>query len=368
MRRMLVRATSLLLQAALVLGLVAALPAAPVQAQEQLPDLAALPPDHISMEVTAEGRHLLRFTAKLANVGSGPLHVRGQVKPDGSTLAVQEIRDAQGATLRSETVSAIIFHPHHEHWHAGDVAAYSLRSGSPAGPVVAQNGKISYCFVDDEPLPEYTGPRVPSAYWNCKTHTMGVSPGWVDIYKADLYDQWIDVTGIPDGLYYLVIEADPGNLYIEADDQSRANNTAWARIELSQGGTRVRVVTATQIQVMLDGKPVPDPARLVDGLAFAHVRLSEKLGGRVDWTGRAVGINSAQGRLELIPGSTTAYLNGQPVTLPAAPFMDEDRVFAPVDVLLVNDATAHRDGTRLHISRPKPIYTCPPGLSVRALR
>lgn len=306
-------------------------------AGELLPDIKTLPPTEISLEISETGRHLLRFTQAFTNLGPGVLRVRG-VLPEGEeevAKGYQEILDEEGNVVRSLPIPSVIFHPHHKHWHAGDIAAYQLRLGSPWGPLVAQNGKISYCLVDQEPSPDYTGKYHPPTYVNCETATQGISPGWVDTYTADLHDQWVDVTGVGDGVYYLVVHGDPERVYTEADDGDRANNTAWARVELFDGGRQVRVMAEEEILLRVNGERLDLPAypRLVSGRAVAHVRLAEHLGARVEWDGTKVIITRAGKRLEITPGRSGALVDGRPVAMGAEALMEEGRVLVPVRFL-----------------------------------
>lgn len=73
--------------------------------------------------------------------------------------------------------------------------------------------------------------------------TMGISVGWGDTYGARLAYQWIDVTGVAAGTYWLVATADKANLYLESSD---ANNCSWARIRLGSGGATVTTLERGQ--------------------------------------------------------------------------------------------------------------------------
>ena len=43
---------------------------------------------------------------------------------------------------------------------------------------------------------------------NCR-YPQGVSPGWVEEYPWDIEGQYVDITGLPEGAYFLVVTADP---------------------------------------------------------------------------------------------------------------------------------------------------------------
>jgi hypothetical protein len=322
------------LVAAALLAMTTLTPAT-ARADERLPDLKALPPYDIAMEVTADGRHLLRFSQAFANIGAGPILVRGKLAPDGSMPGYQEIVDEAGNVVRTHRVADVVFHPDHKHWHAGDIASYELRRGGPTGPVVAKNGKVSYCLVDDHQAPEYTGKYYPPQFLNCREPYFGLTAGWVDLYEADLPDQWVDVTGVPDGIYYLVVTGDPHDVYLEADDATRANNRVWVKLELLDQGRQVRVMAPDEIVVAVNGErpALPVYSRMKDGYAMAHVRLAQAMGAKVVWTGTKVIVTAGYRRMDITPGQRTALVNGREVQLPVAAFMDEGRVLVPVRFL-----------------------------------
>jgi hypothetical protein len=58
---------------------------------------------------------------------------------------------------------------------------------------------------------------------------LGISVGWADVYARNLSGQWIDVTGLADGQYWLESEIDPFNLLDETDD---TNNITRVLVDL----------------------------------------------------------------------------------------------------------------------------------------
>jgi hypothetical protein len=305
-------------------------------AGDLLPDIVALPPSEIALEIAENGRHLLRFTQQFANAGPGPLQIHGvPTAEEGVMQGYQELLDGDGNVGRSLPISSIIFHPHHKHWHAGDVAAYELRRGSPWGPVAASNGKISYCLVDDEPYEAYSGPYVPPLYLNCETGTQGLGPGWIDKYEASLYDQWVDVTDLEDGVFYLVVTGDPKHIYTEADAGDWTNNMAWVKVELTDSLGGVRVMAHDEVLLRVNGErfDLPVHTRIRDDRAVAHVRLAERLGAAVAWDGTKVIVTKATRRLEITPGESTALVDGVPAEMGTAALMEDDRVLVPVRFL-----------------------------------
>ena len=52
---------------------------------------------------------------------------------------------------------------------------------------------------------------------------MGISAGWRDIYGAGIAFQWVDVSDVGPGTYWLAASSDPDNVVIESNE---ANNVA----------------------------------------------------------------------------------------------------------------------------------------------
>jgi hypothetical protein len=75
-------------------------------------------------------------------------------------------------------------------------------------------------------------PRAPDdpVYDNVNDPILGVSVGWADLYSAGIPGQWVEVTGLPNGEYWLEVIADPLNRIAETND---ANNTTRIKVTLS---------------------------------------------------------------------------------------------------------------------------------------
>ena len=63
-----------------------------------------------------------------------------------------------------------------------------------------------------------------------RTRKLRISAGWGDQYHHATDGQEVELTGLPEGDYYLVSTSDPGNAFLESDDD---NNTAWVKFTLS---------------------------------------------------------------------------------------------------------------------------------------
>ncbi|MFN2587650.1 MAG: lysyl oxidase family protein [Actinomycetota bacterium] len=177
----------------------------------------------------------LRFDAIVGNVGKGPLELAYTFTKNDGISAVQRIYRSDGSyrdrfAVRSE------LHPTHAHFHVQDFYLARLwkadASGRRVGEApVARGDKNGFCPEDTAPVgsapneggegeyrcfgpEERDGPR--------GFQVVGVSAGWQDVYPASLPDQFVEITGVPDGQYVLEIELDPHDVFVEANDSNNA--------------------------------------------------------------------------------------------------------------------------------------------------
>ena len=214
--------------------------------------MRSLRPSDLAIEVVGDERRL-RFAASLANLGPGPLLLlpRGRTNcPRGQHAAVQVLhrdRNADGVFQRSRDradrrrdVGCMLRHPGHRHWHFDAMAAYSLRRPGSDDPLVSRN-KVSFCLRDNRRVP---GQRVVvrrEHFGKCSRNSQqGISPGWVDVYSADLDRQWLRLPrSVDDEVVCLDLKADPRGRLAETDEADNATSVAL-RID----GSRVRRVNS----------------------------------------------------------------------------------------------------------------------------
>ncbi len=253
-------------------GLLAALvvPATGAEGDELLPDLVAEPVGQADTTATTDTvggqtRLLLRFTSYVRNIGAGPLEVTG-VNPvnrrisgvglkqvlthnhdtDGVVGLDKTEVDLPGAELRYEETDL------HNHWHFQQAARYSLWNDGKTAEIDASS-KVGFCFLDighgdpnynptlDDPIHfQYSGTVAPKTFGsstnNCLAHLpsfpdptdtvvpprtkvdMGISTGWRDVYERTLPFQYIDVSNLQPGHYWLRSQVDPSNLLRESNE------------------------------------------------------------------------------------------------------------------------------------------------------
>lgn len=209
-----------------------------------LPNIVEEPPFHLGIQ-NAHQRESLRFTTTHWNDGAGPLQIRGggQIAPcdidgvhfDQCTHATQEILDANGNIVATQPAGHAIFHEAHNHWHQSDVANFRVHAGSLDGPIVSSSDKVTFCLIDFE---DSQSPKRDRVYWECNGDLQGISAGFGDEYHQSTEGQELDITGVPEGIYYLVFTGDPTGHWLES---SEGDNSSWAKFRLSRKGANPEI-------------------------------------------------------------------------------------------------------------------------------
>ena len=223
-----------------------------------LPDLVADPPvsPELQQYTNANGtRLLLRFDAFIHNQGAGVAEIRGDARVDTEmTEVTQRVvddgggwsdTDAPRATLRYENADG------HRHWHLGKAARYSLWNFAKSAEV-APAQKVGFCLQDTERI-ETNGPATPvysdDAQRFCEQDNptiasvyMGVSAGWRDVYDHYLAFQWVDVSDVAPGVYWLRAEVDPNDAVVESNE---TNDPAFATSTVTLPGYEAQALVQT---------------------------------------------------------------------------------------------------------------------------
>lgn len=230
-------------------GLAQASPRGPA-GDPHLPDLRTLPPTDLRIQNNGTTKQLF-FSNHVGNYGEGPLEMHAKNDPaTGKTRAFQDIwtHDEAGNTIVLDTilVGTFVFHPAHDHWHFEDFARYDITSvgadGQP-GTVLRTATKVSFCIIDTDVVASGLEHFNWGLSHGCgQTSHQGLRVGRGDTYGSYLPDQYVDVTDLPDGKYFLVSTVDPptvprpnGRLQ-ESDDLNNARAT-----EIRIKGNRVIV-------------------------------------------------------------------------------------------------------------------------------
>jgi Lysyl oxidase len=219
-----------------------------------LPNMRSLSASDLSIEVVG-GTRRLRFAASLANVGPGPLFLlprgRGGCRA-GQHHAVQVLhsdRNRDGIFQRARDRAAtrrvtgcMLIHPGHDHWHFDAMASYSLRRPG-SSQVLVSRPKVSFCLRDNVRVPRQrvVVPRRHFGECTRRSSQQGISPGWVDVYKADLSGQWLRLpASVSSEVLCLDLKADPWGRLVETNEADNATSVA-IRID----GRKVRRLSST---------------------------------------------------------------------------------------------------------------------------
>ena len=235
------------MRAALVAVLVGSF-AVPAIAEEQvLPNLVPDPPLNVTIGDADEGGGLaIRFDTRVANLSPNHLDVIGELDTTDieHPRAMQCVGWAERACVERQEVGRFLFHPQHLHWHIDDYATYELRFLNSDGSInlgddglAAPGNKVSFCLIDYEPATDDAqGVLGFGFYYLCEASVQGISAWWADTYTSGLYGQQIELDGVADGTYALVIHANPAGFLHES---TLADNVASRIISISGNGTDV---------------------------------------------------------------------------------------------------------------------------------
>ncbi len=251
-----------------VLGLVATAPAAAQVPVDLLPDIITNSTYLLETELRGDiepGRILLTLSNATPNIGDGPLEVYGDTATDGELeVPVKQRIHRSDGSYYDRDAGVFAYHASHDHIHLKGWARYRLRDvldNDGVGPVTAQSKKTSYCLLDSLVYDLNLPGAPPSAHYvTCDFEFQGISVGYQDLYDKSLPDQWIDVTDVPDGTYWLESEADPANHILEKDE---TNNVARVKVTIDR---------STLVQ-----PPGPNPLGIIAILVALFQRLLEIL-------------------------------------------------------------------------------------------
>jgi hypothetical protein len=219
-------------------GVAAGAPAA--VAAPVLPDVVADPPvPDGPPDVQDDGqgsRLLLRLDGFVHNAGRGALEIRGSSPsdPNGAINVMRTVRqrvyDSDGGfqDIGHTPAPGLIYETNdeHRHWHLMRAMRYSLWS-EDRSVEVAPVQKVGFCLEDSQsiedwaPSRRYTSSTDDFCGWNSPAKSnvfMGVSAGWRDVYDSSLAFQWVDISEVAPGRYWLGSHADPDGVIQESNE------------------------------------------------------------------------------------------------------------------------------------------------------
>jgi hypothetical protein len=200
------------------------------------------------IETTADGTRRLRLTATIVNIGDGPFETRSSRLAGEDRMGVNQriYNSAGGYRVVDTTATARYSGDGHDHWHVQNIARYELYTTTGKSPV-RRGAKVGFCFFDTTAyrlsLPRAPStPRYTAAGCGVKSSLFvknGISVGWGDRYGWRLARQWIDVTNLASGEYYLKLTFDPAFRFQEIRHR---NDCTWTRIRISKSSSTVTVL------------------------------------------------------------------------------------------------------------------------------
>lgn len=206
-----------------------------------LPDLISLPAFGISTH-NEEGRDLLDFAATVYNGGRGTLVAEGFRRGRKEVMDAYQFFYRDDVQVAARKVGTMGFdnRPSHLHWHFADFAVYDLVDKSKRR--LRTSGKEAFCLAPTDAIDLLSpGAAVNPGNGDLATACGDKSSvwvrevlasGWGDTYTQQRAGQSIEITGLPNGTYWIRVTANPAKRLYE---RTRANNVSLRRIIL--GGT-----------------------------------------------------------------------------------------------------------------------------------
>ena len=235
------------------LGLASAVIPAGIQATAAatvtLPDMQLkVPINQISVGTSpSTGHPQLQFTHITWDAGTGPFEIDPTYDSmTGTASFVQAIYDSPspGTWQLDHTVplpvTGVFDSPSDYQFPLTRFTLNQVNWDGSVGPVIATSPKKDYCITGDTKVggvpntPGTTSP--PQSDCTSPTKPLGWSVGWGDQYDQTDKGQPIDLTGVPDGTYYLVGVVDPLHILTESDN---TNNVTVTKLQISNGTVTV---------------------------------------------------------------------------------------------------------------------------------
>jgi hypothetical protein len=178
----------------------------------------------------------LAFASTVDNAASaGPLIIKGRrLSTADPMMADQIIELSDGSQMTRSNMGQLIYEGYpdsgsHRHWHYKAFVRYQLRATSAGLPIVRPDNKAGFCLADPMYAPDFCGSLKPEAL----SVDEGLGPDTTDYYNPNLEGQYIDISDVPPGDYWLLHWVNSGKEICESD---YANNAAAVKIALWPNG------------------------------------------------------------------------------------------------------------------------------------
>ena len=215
---------------------------------QSLPDLVALP--GWAMSTYARHNHdYLAFNSTEWNAGPGTMVVEGFRGTNDPSMDAFQYFLVDGQPTGRAPIGELEYHAGggHNHWHFEEFTQYTLLDASQQQILVS--GKQSWCLVNTDAI-DLTLPNAnllgygqdlstscggPGALWIREV----LDVGWGDTYGQYVKGQAFDITGLPNGTYFVRVHVNPTGAMFES---STANNIEDRLIKLRGKPGHRRVV------------------------------------------------------------------------------------------------------------------------------
>lgn len=215
-----------------------------------LPDMMSLPAWGIHVNNRRNGRSFLTFGATVWAGGAASLVVEGFRRSETDVMDAYQYFYQDGEPVGRSSVGTLEYDPRrgHHHWHFLQFAKYSLTREDQSE--IVKSKKESFCLAPTDAI-DLTLENAERNPWNIGLGTACGSPnslwvretlplGWGDTYHQGIPGQSFNITTLPNGRYFIAVEANPGALLHEQD---LGNNIEYREVRLrgKPGARRVVV-------------------------------------------------------------------------------------------------------------------------------
>jgi hypothetical protein len=241
----------------------------------KLPDLVADTPERISSPQIANepqlpgNRLIIRFDGFVTNVGAGALRLKGNPQNPGGVR--QMVAPSSGG---DETIALgapevrFEYADSHNHFHFMRAMRYSIWNDERTAEV-APASKVGFCVYNSETVPGHqtvtSGNPQGATRWivgapgdtfcqsanpgegglgpTATSLDMGIDPGFRDLYDQSLAFQWVDVSNVAPGVYWVAAQADPDNQIQETNENN--NGITFGDVPVTIPGYAPRAIGKT---------------------------------------------------------------------------------------------------------------------------
>jgi hypothetical protein len=228
------------------------------------PDLQALPSSYMRVQNLKDGRSFLAFAATIWSSGPSPMVVEGYRRPGSDVMDAFEYFYDGDTAVSKAPVGTFEYDTRkgHHHWHMEQFARYSLLNADQSEAVLSE--KQSFCLAPTDAI-DLTQPNADwSPTWYGGSDGLSTACGGSDaiwirevlpVGWGDTYYQWVggqsfDITGLPNGRYYVKVAANPTGSMIETDPN---NNPSLRRVILRGTRGHRRVIVPPYMGIDTDG-------------------------------------------------------------------------------------------------------------------